>query len=71
MLHLCFVDLEKAYDRVDRKGVWEVLRMYGVGRRNVEAVKSFYDGWEACWRAENKESKLVRMYGSLTCKWMR
>ena len=27
-----FMDLEKAYDRVDRDALWQLLRLYGVGR---------------------------------------
>ena len=38
------MDLEKAYDRVDRQGLWECLRMYGIGGRLLEAVRSFYRG---------------------------
>ena len=26
-----FMDLEKAYDRIDREALWQVLRVYGVG----------------------------------------
>ena len=26
-----FIDLEKAYDRVDMEALWQVLRMYDVG----------------------------------------
>uniref|UniRef100_UPI003EB93A31 RNA-directed DNA polymerase n=1 Tax=Klebsiella pneumoniae TaxID=573 RepID=UPI003EB93A31 len=28
-----FMDLEKAYDRIDREALWTVLRMYGIGGR--------------------------------------
>ena len=27
---LPFIDLEKAYDRVDRAAMWQVLQIYGV-----------------------------------------
>lgn len=30
ILYLCTVDLEKAKDGVNRKGVWEIIKMYGV-----------------------------------------
>ena len=26
-----FMDLEKAYDKIDRHGMWEMLRVYRVG----------------------------------------
>ncbi|WP_435362532.1 reverse transcriptase domain-containing protein, partial [Klebsiella pneumoniae] len=29
-VYAAFMDLEKAYDRVDREGLWRVLRIYGV-----------------------------------------
>ncbi len=43
-----FMDLEKAYDRVDREALWSVLQMYGIGGRLMRAVKSFYEGSRAC-----------------------
>ena len=60
-LYMCFVDLEKAYDRVDRKGVWEVMKMYGVGGHTLEAVKSFYEGSKACVRVGNGESRMFEV----------
>ena len=28
-----FMDLEKAYDTIDRDGMWQMIRLYGVGRK--------------------------------------
>ena len=48
-----FMDLEKAYDTVDRHGVWQMLSVYGVEGKLMKAVQSFYvdsmgrvSGWE-------------------------
>ena len=32
-VYVGFMDLEKAYDRVDREALWQVLRMYDVGAK--------------------------------------
>ena len=32
-VYVGFMDLEKAYDRVDREAVWQVLRMYDVDNK--------------------------------------
>ena len=32
-MFFAFLDLEKAYDRVDRDAMWNVLRLYGIGGR--------------------------------------
>ncbi len=34
-----FMDLEKAYDRNDREGLWTVLRLYGISGRLLKGVK--------------------------------
>ncbi|TWW68274.1 R2DM Retrovirus-related Pol polyprotein from type II retrotransposable element [Takifugu flavidus] len=41
-VHMCFVDLEKAYDRVPRSILWGVLREYGVEGPLIRAVQSLY-----------------------------
>ncbi len=46
-LFAAFMDLEKAYDRVDRKGLWETLRVYGVGGKLLGGVRSFYENASA------------------------
>ncbi|KAK3511594.1 hypothetical protein QTP70_011255 [Hemibagrus guttatus] len=42
-VHMCFVDLEKAFDRVPRGILWEVLWEYGVHGPLLRAVWSLYD----------------------------
>src|ERR1700744_4306173 len=41
-LFLCFIDLEKAFDRVPRQRLFEVLSEYGVDGFLLEAIKSLY-----------------------------
>ncbi len=58
-----FMDLEKAYGRIDREGLWTVLRLYGLGGRLLKGVKSFYKNSKACVRVGNGVSDwfLVRV----------
>ena len=35
-----FIDMEKAYDRVNREALWQVLRMYDVGGKLLGGTKS-------------------------------
>ena len=37
-----FMHLEKAFDTIDRQGIWRILRVYGVGEKLLKAVQSFY-----------------------------
>ena len=52
-----FMDLEKAYDTVDRHGIWQMLRVYGVGRKLLKVVQSFYVDNRACVRVGNDVSE--------------
>jgi hypothetical protein len=42
------MDLEKAYDRVDRMAVWEVLRMYEVRGKILSAINSICEESMVC-----------------------
>ncbi|KAK3572533.1 hypothetical protein QTP86_034321, partial [Hemibagrus guttatus] len=54
-VHMCFVDLEKAFDRVPRGILWEVLWGYGVRGPLLRAVQSLY----------NRSRSLVRIASCL------
>ncbi len=40
-LYAAFMDLEKAYDRVDREALWSVLYIYGVGGQLFMGILEF------------------------------
>ncbi len=40
-LYAAFMDLEKAYDRIDREALWSVLRIYGVGGLLLTGIQAF------------------------------
>ena len=52
-----FMDLEKANDTIDRHGMWQMLRVYGVGGKLLKAVHSFYVDSRACVRVGNDVSE--------------
>ncbi|KAK3553396.1 hypothetical protein QTP70_003560 [Hemibagrus guttatus] len=54
-VHMCFVDLEKAFDRVPHGILWEVLWEYGVRGPLLSVVRSLY----------NRSRSLVRIASCL------
>ncbi|KAK5904105.1 hypothetical protein CesoFtcFv8_005702 [Champsocephalus esox] len=55
-VYMCLVDLEKAYDRVPRELLWEVLREYGVRGPLLRAIQSLYSQSESCVRVLGSKS---------------
>uniref|UniRef100_A0A8C5CGF6 Reverse transcriptase domain-containing protein n=1 Tax=Gadus morhua TaxID=8049 RepID=A0A8C5CGF6_GADMO len=55
-VYMCFVDLEKAYDRVPREKLWEVLWEYGVKGSLLRAIQSLYSQSESCVRVLGSQS---------------
>ena len=51
-LYTCFVDLQKAYDSVDRSLLRVVLARFGVPPEMVDIVRQFHDGMRACVRLD-------------------
>ena len=54
-LYMCFVDLQKAYDTVDRELLWKVLARAGVPSVMIDVIRQFYDGMRARVRMDDGE----------------
>ena len=39
VVYVSFIDLVKAYNRVNRDALWQVLRMYDVGDKLLSGIK--------------------------------
>ena len=53
-LYVCFIDLTKAYDSVDRTLLWTVLARFGVPQNTISAIRQFHDGMRACVRLDDR-----------------
>ena len=56
-VNACFVDLEKAYDRIPRDKLWAVLLQYGIDGQLLNAIKSLYMHSEVCVRVNSATTK--------------
>ena len=55
-LSMCFIDLQKAYDSLDRSLLWKVLARYGVPAKLISIIRQFHDGMRACVRLDSGET---------------
>ena len=60
VVYVGFMNLEKAYDRVNRKALWQVLRMYDMGDELLNGIKSMYVISLACVRVSVLGSTVVQ-----------
>ena len=42
-LHMVFINLEKAYDSIPRRFIWESLKARGISSVYIEAIGDMYD----------------------------
>ena len=54
-LYVCFIDLQKAYDSVDRELLWKVLTRFGVPTKMLRIIRNFHDGMRARVRTDDGE----------------
>ena len=55
-LYVCFIDLTKAYDSVDRTLLWTVLARFDVPQNMNSVICQFHDGMRACVRLNDRVS---------------
>ena len=60
-----FMDLEKAYDTVNKEALWQVLRMHDVGGKLFNGIKSMYINSVASVRVKGGESGCFRTNSSV------
>ncbi len=60
-LFAAFMALEKAYDRVARKGLWDTLRVYGVGDQLLEGIRFFYENASASVQVNGELSESFKV----------
>ena len=64
-VHTCFIDLEKAYDRVPRDILWKVLQEYNIRGVILRAIKSLYNQCGSCVRINGLKSKAFMVKAGL------
>ena len=52
-LFMYFIDLQKAYDTVDRTLLWQVLTRIGVPPQMIAVIRQFHDEMRACVRPDD------------------
>ena len=73
-VYVVFMDLEKACDRVNKRVLWQVLRMYSIGSKLLNVIKSMYINSLACIRVKGGESECYRItsvrQGCIMSPWL-
>ena len=52
-LFMCFIDLQKAYDTLDRTLLWQVLTRIGAPPQMIAVIQRFHDEMRACVRPDD------------------
>lgn len=68
---MCFVNLEKAFDRVSRAPLWVVLQNVGCPKKFVNMIRQFHEGMTACVQHENDFSDLIDITSDVKQDYVR
>lgn len=60
-LHICFIDLQKAYDSVDRQTLWRISRAYGISDKMIRMIRLLYEDTRAKVRIDGDLSTDIQM----------
>ncbi|CAF3565234.1 unnamed protein product [Rotaria sp. Silwood1] len=60
-LHICFIDLQKAYDSVNREALWRICRAYGLSDKMIKMIKLLYEDTRAEVRIDGDFSTSIQM----------
>ena len=55
-LYMFFVDLQKAYESIDRVFLWAILNRLGVSPKIISIIRQFHDGMRACVRLDDSKA---------------
>ena len=56
-LLITFVDFEKAFDSIDREGLWKIMATYGIPSKYIRVIANQYRGSECCVKVEDRYSE--------------
>jgi hypothetical protein len=59
--YCCFIDVQKAYDRVWRDGLWEKLHTYGIQGRMWRVLRNIYEAVESSVLVGDTQSRFLRI----------
>jgi hypothetical protein len=60
-LHICFIDLQKAYDSVNREALWRVCGAYRLSDKMIQMIKLLYEDTRAEVRIDGDFSTSIQM----------
>ena len=59
--YVCFIDIQKAYDRVWRDGLWEKLYEYGMTGKMWRVLRSIYDNVESSVLVNDSQTRFFNV----------